>query len=35
MDVKTFDKANKEMLQIIADNVYPTWLKNYKKKEVI
>ena len=31
--MKTFQKANKEMLQIITDNVYPTWLKKYKAKQ--
>jgi len=33
VDVKTFDKANKEILQVIADNVYPAWLKDYKAKQ--
>jgi hypothetical protein len=28
--VKTFDKANKENLQLITDNVYPAWLKKFK-----
>ena len=30
VDVKTFDKANKENLQLITDNVYPAWLKKFK-----
>jgi len=30
VDVKTFDKANKEMLNLITDNVYPAWLKKNK-----
>jgi len=28
---KTFDKALKETLHLITDNIYPTWLQKYKK----
>ena len=33
VNVKTFDKADKQLLQIIADNIYPLWLKKHKAKQ--
>jgi len=29
-DIKTFDRANREILHLITDNVYPAWLKKFK-----
>jgi len=33
VDVKLFDKANKEILKIIADNIYPAWVKQQDSAE--
>ena len=31
VDKATFDKALKEMLSLIADNIYPQWLEKQRK----
>ncbi|KAL1523325.1 hypothetical protein AB1Y20_018271 [Prymnesium parvum] len=31
VSLNTFDKANREMIQLITDNVYPAWVHKYKR----